>query len=164
MTSIVENTAWGTFIYTESFWTGKKELYLNQNPLQKINKNTFCLNKDGKNITFFIKGNFITGVKLIADQQEILLSAPTKWYEYVCSILILSFVTIWGNNVALCSIFPIVGGAIGGGISGAMTFVNLISMKAIKKWWLKLLVWLGVFALTVFILFLIAIMFLSVMI
>ena len=42
-------------------------------------------------------------------------------FEIVLSILIFAFVMVWGNSAKLCAIFPIVGGAIGGGISGGGT-------------------------------------------
>ena len=53
-----------------------------------------------------------------------------KWYEYILALIIPIFVLTWGNSVYLCSIFPIVGGAIGGAISAlAMIFFRCRNEK-----------------------------------
>ena len=77
-------------------------------------------------------------------------------FEIVLSVLIFAFVMVWGNNAKLCAIFPIVGGAIGGGISGAGTGLSMILMRRTENVFFKLLIWLACFAGTVLICFLIA--------
>ena len=87
---------------------------------------------------------------------DIQLSAPCKWYEICCSALICVFVLTWGTSPSLCRIFPIVGGAIGGGISGMTACMNLFLMRETKKVSFKLLIWLGMFLGTIAVCFLIA--------
>ena len=164
MTSFVENATWGTIAYTESFWSGKKQLFINGKPLQKIDKKTFSFHQDGKNYTFIIKGSFVTGVKLLVDGQEITIISPAKWYEYVCSIFIFALTMVWGNSVTLCSIFPIIGGAIGGGLSAIMALANLIAMRSVNKIWLKLVIFVGVLIATMVLMFIFALMFVSILI
>ena len=55
---------------------------------------------------------------------------------------------IWGNSVALCSIVPVIGGAIGGGISGIMLATNLIIIKKQSSILKKILITLGMMAAT----------------
>lgn len=77
-------------------------------------------------------------------------------FEIVLSALIFVFVMVWGNVPALCAIFPIVGGAIGGGISGGGFAISLVLMRRADSLPKKLLYWLIVFVATVLICFIIA--------
>ena len=52
-----------------------------------------------------------------------------KWYEYVLAVLPFLLVIIWGSSVQLCSIIPVLGGAIGGAISGGMGALSFNVMK-----------------------------------
>ena len=52
-------------------------------------------------------------------------------------------IMVWGNSVALCSIIPVVGGAIGGAISGGMGVVSLSLMKRQSNLLVKVLVGIG---------------------
>lgn len=90
------------YLYTESIWTGKKELIINGTKLQKIGKNRFI---DGEK-NYFIKGHFLKGVTLITPDKEVVLSKYT-WYEFIMIYLPLA-------SFAL-GIFC---GAIGGGLCG----------------------------------------------
>ena len=154
---------YGTIVYNESFWTGKKEVSINGKKLSMQKKNTFLWNCDGQSKIVTVKGSFVTGTKLILDGEEAQLTASPKWYEIICSVMIFAFIMVWGNSIALCKIVPIVGGAIGGGISGAMAFLNLTLMKSQKNIWMKLIIWLAMLAATVALCHLAAIAFLSVL-
>ena len=59
------------------------------------------------------------------------------------AISIFMLILVWGNVPALCEIIPVVGGAIGGGISGLMACITLFLMRNTKKVSHKLLIWLG---------------------
>ena len=143
MTATLNHSFYGDITYEESFWTGKRKISINGTALDKIDKKTFAFYRDGKPVYVSISGNFLTGTKLVIENTTVSVTPPAKWYELVCSISIFVLILVWGNSVALCSIVPIVGGAIGGGISGALGVTNLFVMKSIKNVWLKLLVWLG---------------------
>ena len=150
--------------YEEGFWTGKRTLTINDKELKKIDKNNFEFQNGEEVRKVQVTGNAITGVKLIDDNNNIELVSKPKWYEIVLSCFIFAFILIWGNSVTLCKIFPLVGGAIGGLISGAFAMLNLFAIKKVKKIWLKLLVFVGFFAITVLSCYLVAYLIISSMV
>ena len=155
MKASVHHVGYGQIEYDENFWTGKRELTIGGQKLLKKKKNVYVLNDENKELDCRIKGSFLTGATLHIDQDVIQLSEPCKWYEIFCSVLIFAFVLVWGTVPSLCRIFPIVGGAIGGGISGLGACVSLFLMKQTKNAGLKLLIWLGMFLGTIAVCFLI---------
>ncbi len=161
MKATIQHSIYGEITYDESFWSGKKTLFVNGTPLDKMDKKTFALNREGRKILFSIQGNFLSGTKLLVDGESLQITPPAKWYEIACSVFIFVLILIWGNSVALCSILPVVGGAIGGGISGMMAILNLFAMKSTQKLWLKLVIWLVILLATFFICFEIAMALLS---
>lgn len=156
MKASTHHVGYGQIEYNENFWTGKRELTVNGQKLIKKKKNVYQLNTENGVLECRIKGSFLTGATLCVDQDVIQLSEPCKWYEIFCSVLICAFVLIWGSVPQLCRIFPIVGGAIGGGISGMTACMNLFLMIGTKKVGFKLLIWLGMFLGTIAVCFLIA--------
>jgi len=155
MKASVSHILYGRIEYEESFWTGKRELTVRGKKLQKIKRNVF---KSSLGREYRVKGSFLTGATLQVGRDEIRLSEPCKWYEVFCTVLIAMFLLVWGNVPALCAIFPLVGGAIGGAIAGLGAFTNLFLMKQTKGVGKKLLVWLGMFLGTVAACFLVAIL------
>ena len=140
----------GTVTYEESFFLGKKKIYVNGEPCEKIGKKQyFHLDKEGKRTFIALKGNFVLGVTVEVDGQTYTITNKPKWYELIFFILPLAFVLGWGVSVDLVKIFPVFGGAIGGAIGGAFGAVALIAQRRIKRIWLKILVGLGIFALSV---------------
>ena len=153
MKRITQHPELGEIVYEESFWTGRKKLSINGEPLVKKSRTEFET-QDGKNVT--LKGNILTGTKAEIDGSTIEIVPATKWYEYVLSFVSLVFVLIWGNVTALCLIFPIVGGALGGFISALFSVLNLILIKKTDKLWLKLVISLASFVIAILICYLLA--------
>jgi hypothetical protein len=156
MKASTHHVGYGQIEYNENFWTGKRELTVGGQKLLKKKKNVYTFNSETGNLDCRIKGSFLTGATLHIDQDVIQLSESCKWYEIFCSVFIFAFVLIWGNIPDLCEIIPIVGGAIGGGISGLGACVSLFLMKRTKNAGLKLLVWLGMFVATILLCFFVA--------
>ena len=156
MKANTHHVGYGQIEYNENFWTGKRELTVGGQKLTKKKKNVYTLNSADGDLDCRVKGSFLTGVSLYIDQDVIQLSESCKWYEIFCSVLIFAFVLIWGNVPSLCRIFPIVGGAIGGGISGMTACMNLFLMRETKKVSFKLLIWLVMFVATILPCFLVA--------
>lgn len=144
MKQVVQHETLGEIVYEEGAWTGKKTLTINGEQLQKTSKNTFELN--GEQIT--LNGNFLKGASITVGGETIQIIPAVKWYEVVLSILPFLLIMIWGNVVELCLIVPVVGGAIGGLISGIFSVSNLIIIKRVDKIWLKILISLGMLAAT----------------
>lgn len=142
MKVIIKDEEIGDITYEESFWSGKKLLYINGTQLEKTSKTTFHM-QNGE--TAFIKGGYLQGATLCIGSRIVKLTQPVKWYEIVLSVLPFLFIMIWGNVAALCAIVPVVGGAIGGAISGAIGVLNLFIIKGVKQIWLKILISIAAF-------------------
>lgn len=155
MKTTITHEKYGTIYYEESFWTGKKEIYLNGKKLQQISKICFILVGEEK-VEIYIEGNAFKGVNLIIDGQAYEITEKTKWYEYIVAIIPAVITFIWGNSVALCKILPIVGGVIGGALCGLGLSLAIIMMKKTKNVGLKILIGLGIGVLTFLICFLVA--------
>ena len=88
-------------------------------PMEKTGKKSFVKQMDGSELRISVKGNFVSGVTMsINGTEEIQVVPKMKWYEIVFSLPIFMLIIIWGNSVPLCKIIPVMGGAIGGAISG----------------------------------------------
>ena len=148
----------GEFTYDEGFWTGKKELSLDGKALEKTSKTTYKL-ADGKIVE--VQGNFLMGANLKVDNQSYEIFPMLKWYEYILTCLPLILICVWGNLIYLCKIVPIVGGAIGGLISGLMSCLNLFVIKMAKPFWLKILIGIGVAGVTFLLCYLVALIFIK---
>lgn len=158
MKQAIEHATLGKIEYEESFWTGKKKLYINGTPLQKQSKGVY-LAPDGGSV--YLEGNYLTGAFVNINSERIRLTAAVKWYEIVLSILPFILIMVWGNSAALCSIVPVIGGAIGGGISGVMCVTNLFIIKGVKPVWLKLVISIAMLVATFLLCFLIALIYLA---
>jgi len=163
MQTVVQHSIYGTITYTENFWTGRKEIYFGQVPLVHKGKNTFVFPSGETEICVNVKGNSLYGVTLAVGNETIRIMAPPKWYEICLSSLALVFLCVWGNSVALCSIFPVVGGAIGGAIGGLGMAFSLLFMRQAKRLSHKLLIWLGIFVATVLLSYVVALLILGFM-
>ncbi len=153
MKVIVTNEKYGEFVYEESFWTGKKELFLNGEKLEKSSKNVFLMNNGD---AVYLKGNYLSGVNVTINDETFPLMSALKWYDILLSLLPFILVLIWGNSRGLVNIVPIVGGAIGGLFGGLGTGINLLLSKSIKNIWLKIVITILVTGLTFLICYLIA--------
>lgn len=143
MRAIVQHETLGPIVYEENAWTGKKSIFINNTPLIKQNKKLFLYSTGTTSKTVQVTGNFLTGTKLVIDGETIEVTPRAKWYEIACSIFIFALNVVWGNSIALCTILPVVGGAIGGLVSGAIAIGNILAMKSVKQVWLKLAIWVG---------------------
>ncbi|MBE6580389.1 MAG: hypothetical protein E7650_02105 [Ruminococcaceae bacterium] len=151
MKTVVTHPVYGKIALEESFFSGKKKIFINGVMLQKQNKTTFIYQSENGPIPAIVKGSFSTGTSLLLCGETIALSPRTRWYEYVLCAFIFVFIMIWGNSAALCAIFPIIGGALGGGISGAAMVTSLALMKRTRSFFLKLLINTGIFLVTLLI-------------
>ncbi|PWM71586.1 MAG: hypothetical protein DBX59_08440 [Bacillota bacterium] len=160
MKSEVADKTYGNIAYEENFWTGKKTVAIDGVPLQKVSRKEF-VTADGK--TCVVKGSFFSGVALFFGVDRVQVLPPIKWYETALALLPFIFIMVWGNSVALCNIFPVVGGALGGGISGVCVALNMLFMRMVHNVFLKILIALGVTAGCIYICFQVATVILSAM-
>ena len=117
-------------VYEENIWTGKKSLTMGATALKKVGKNTFSMVRGGVETKVVVKGSVLSGVTLQIQREEIQIVPKATWYDWVLSVLPFVLIMIWGNNVQLCSILPVVGGAIGGLIGGlGMIVCRMLSLE-----------------------------------
>jgi len=154
MKEIISHPAHGEIIYTESFWTGKKTLKINGVDAKPLSKKEFLINGE----KFLIKGSVYTGISIHVNNEPIEVSPKPKWYEVVLSLIPVLFLLTWGNSPDLCAIFPVIGGAIGGAIGALFSLTSLHLMKKAKSPIFKILVGIGIFALTLLVSFVLAIL------
>ena len=157
MKVIVENEKYGTIEYNESFWTGKKTIYVGGKLLTKKDKNKYAYSSEEGEVSVKVNGNSFTGLDLIIMDKRVEILPKTTVLEYILALIPFIVVLIWGNSVYLCSILPIVGGAIGGGISGAATVIGMMFMKRNKNFLIKILISMITLAITMLICFGIAV-------
>ena len=139
MKNIVESN-FGTIIYDENFWTGKRRIAIGGVELSKIDKKTYSYKLEEREIYVNVKGNFLSGVQLEIDGQKVQVVEKTGALIYIIAILPIIFVCVWGNVPQSVEIFPVVGGAIGGGVSALISFGAVVIAKGMKQKWLRPLI------------------------
>ena len=150
------NEQYGTITYDENFWTGKRKLTINGVTLMKSKKNVYMYSTEESIKTVQLKGNFMSGVYLLIDGVKVELSEKTKWYETLFAILPLILVFTWGNSPELCAIFPIIGGAVGGGVAAGFAILNIYLMKSTKNPLAKMAIGFTMMLGTIFVCFILA--------
>lgn len=139
---------YGIIEYEEGFWTGKKTLKLNGVKLHSTNKTSYTFEHEEKIVMAMVVGNIYKGSILHIGNEKYEIYPKSKWYEFILAILPFILIIVWGNSVELCSVVPVVGGAIGGGISGVFGVLSLLLMKSNKNPLIKILIGLGLFVVT----------------
>ncbi len=153
----VNHPTYGTIVYDENIWTGKKTLKVNDVTCFAVSKKEFLVG-DQK---VFLSGNLYTGIRLSIGQETVEISPRPTWYEIVLAILPVAFLLTWGNSPALCAIFPVIGGAIGGGIGALFSMTSLLMMKKANSPLYKVLIGLGMFAANLLVAFILALALIS---
>ena len=144
MNYTVNDERLGRIDYQENFWTGKREIVINGRPLKKGKNNTVFEYSDGETVrTVKVKGNVITGMSITMDGVTAEVIKKPKWYEFALSAIIVAFIMVWGNSPELFAILPLIGGAIGGGVSAMWACAYLVFTRKELPLWKNLLIWLG---------------------
>lgn len=156
MYKIIEHPTYGEISYKESYWTGKRDISIGGVKLLKERRNVFLYNCGDAVLKVTVDGNVYTGIKLLIEEETVQILRRATWYEILCSISIFAFIVAWGNSPLLCSVFPVVGGAIGGAISAGMAATNVIAMRSTDSVLRKIAIWLCMLVGTILLCFLIA--------
>ena len=130
---------YGQITYEENIISGKKSIFVNGKPLQKLDKKTFIWDDGPEKTLVKVKSAIPVYAALNLPDEQIWVVPNPLWYEWILSLLIPILVIAWGNSPALCSIFPIVGGALGG-LIGGIGFILCMCLLRGKKIGGKLLV------------------------
>ena len=156
----VNHPTYGTIVYDESIWTGKKTLTVNGTACFAVSKKEFMVG-DQKAV---LLGNLFMGIQLFINYETVEISPRPTWYEILLAVLPLTFLLTWGNSPTLCAIFPFVGGAIGGALGGIGSMTSLLLMKNASSTAKKLLIGVGMLAATLSLAFLLALLVSSAMV
>ena len=131
-----EHPELGKIVYQESFWTGRRSILVNGTALTRRNNKQF----GNDVIKATVMGNMFSGIVINFSGTFVTMSQKPLPIEYILSFFPVLLIIIWGNSAKLSSIIPIIGGAIGGGVSGGCGAVALIYMKLRKNIFGKILV------------------------
>ena len=112
--------------FEESFWTGKRTIIYDGVMLTKIKRNIYEYRKDDVIEQFIIKGNQLIGITITMFDKVVEIARKLTWYEIVLFLLVII-------PCLFC-------GAIGGAIGGALGFTNVVTIRQIDKWYLKVIV------------------------
>ncbi len=126
MTVIAFHHTYGKIVVDEDFWTGKKTVTVNSQTLDKVKRNTYLL-PDRKELK--LKGSIYIGLEGEIDGERFQIGEKASALEII--LLLLPFIVnmTLGNTLALSFGIPVVSGAIGGGISGAVGAAFLPKIK-----------------------------------
>ena len=116
--------------YEENFWNGKKTIKLDSVELQQPKKKTFILDEK----EYKIKGNFLTGVKLVGESEIVIVSSLKTW-EYILACLPLFLLFI--------------GGALGGFLGALGAIISTGVMRNSKNIVFKIAISVGITIVTV---------------
>lgn len=143
MRAEVQHPTYGSIVYEESL-VGRRELSIGGVSLRRISSTDFEYLAPGEPPTAVrLRGSYLSGVSLNMNGEEIPVVVKMQWYEVVLSVLIFAAVMVWSSVPSLIRILPVVGGMVGGAISGVITVVNLILIKSLHAVWLKVMVTAG---------------------
>lgn len=149
-------------VFEENIWTGKVTISLGGYPLNKIDKKSYFVRINGVDKTLRYVGNKSSGSYLELDNKKYPVYEKQSWYIWPLIVLPFILIMVFGNIKYFAQNgFPVVGGAIGGGISGLMCALALYAVLNTKKPIFKVLIALAFSAVTVLICFLIGLVIIS---
>ncbi len=161
MKSVILTEKYGEIAYEENFWTGKKTVTVNGTRLNKVNKKTFVGDIGGEQVTVTVKGGFLSGAIIDINGTQFRVTEPAKWYDYLFTFAWVGVYIVLSVTPAFYTVFPIVGGALGGAIAGIGAALTLYAIKPMKNIALKFAVSLGAFISVMLINFVLAIVLLN---
>ena len=150
MKYVVNHDVYGEICLEEGFWTSKKSVTINGVALNQIGKMKYgqCTyeyeTEEGKK-KVTAKGSFSSGIQLTIDGETIQMGKGAAWYEIAACALMWIVMLVWGIVPSLYTIWPILGGALGGALHAILAMTALLAMKSTKKIALKFVIWLGMF-------------------
>lgn len=109
--------------YSEELWRGKRQLRIEDKPAQQISKNEYRFFENDLEKRFYLKGNYLVGIKVQYVNGPTVEIAKNSWYDW---ILIFSPFLSVGIGILF--------GAIGGGLSALLAcmaaYLNAFIMRS----------------------------------
>ncbi len=123
--------------YSEGLWLGKRQLQIEDKPAQQISKNEYRIFENDKERRFYLKGNYLVGVKVQYVNGPTVEIAKNSWYDWI-------FIFSPFLSVGMGIFF----GAIGGGISALLAcvaaYLNAFIMRSDMNMAVKIVLCLGI--------------------
>lgn len=114
--------------------TGNVTLSLDGKPLTKIGKKSFIVKLEEEEIKILYEGNRVSGTRLRIKDNTYPVWDKQPVYVWPLAFLPFLLIMIFSNIPYLAKNgFPVVGGAIGGGISGALCVLSFYTMTMTRK-------------------------------
>ncbi len=129
MKKSIIHPSYGEIVYEEGIWSGKKSIFINGTPLQKVKKNEYLLGVGENAVPVTLGGSVMTGVALSIRDEDIWIVPKPTWLDWILSAIPFILILVWGNNVQLCSIIPVMGGAIGGALGGLAMVITIFMIR-----------------------------------
>ncbi len=140
MKAVLDHEAIGEIAYFEKFWSGKKELFIDREPLEKVERRTYEGIVNGKKITAELSGSFFAGTTLKVDGHTVQLTPNLQWYEVFLSVFLATLVILFSSIPQLNAFFPIKTGGWSVAVSVGLAMFNVALMKATRSILLKILI------------------------
>lgn len=146
----VMHDVYGELCCEEGFWTSKKTVTINGVALKRIGKTrkgitTYEYETAEGTKQVVAKGAFTSGITLTIDGETIVMDKGAAWYEIAACVLMWTVMLVWSNVPFLYTIWPILGGGIGGALHAILALVAMLGMKSTKNIALKFVIWFAVF-------------------
>jgi len=146
----VMHDVYGEIRCEESFWISRKTVTINGVALKSTGKPkkgiyTYEYETEEGVKQVAAKGTFTSGITLTIDGEAIVIDKGAAWYEIVACALMFIVMMIWSITPALYTFWPILGGALGGGLHVLLALITLLGMKSTKNVVLKFIIWLSAF-------------------
>ena len=87
MKVVVENEKYGTIEYNESFWTGKKTIYVGGKLLTKKAKNKYAYGSEEGEVSVKVNGNTFSGLELMIMGNRVEIIPKTSVLEYILAVI-----------------------------------------------------------------------------
>lgn len=149
MTKTFNDADIGKIEFAYNAWTGRFNARINGIQATRADKRTLKVVDGEKVYLIFIYGNVFTGITFVCSKKRFVVTKKAPWYVYVLGLLPFVMTMVLGNIGALAELgFYYIGGAIGGGISAALSFLAIFFSAFVNKHIWRLLILFGVIIIT----------------
>lgn len=149
MTTVYNDPEIGNIEFSYSALTERSKVIINGVQATRINKRTLKVDMPEETYEIHITGNVFSGIKFSCKEKVFVVTEKAPWYVYVLGIIPFVMTLVLGTIPTLPKAgFYYVGGAIGGGISGALSAIGIFLAAFSKKHIYRLLILFGIIVLT----------------
>ena len=121
-------------------FTGRFHITYHDKVAYKTGKNYYAVKEDEETHVFHVYGNIFSGINVRLRDNIFVLTDSLPIYAYILGFIPFVMTMVLGNTSILSDYgLYYVGGALGGGISGAFSMLGITLAAFLNKHWLKIL-------------------------